>query len=738
MKKNEIVVGGKYSAKINGKLVTVRVDAIRESASYRAGRPNTPTTLYDVTNLTTSRKTTFRSAAKFRSEVQSKTLTLKNPPLHNPAENLADIIFGNAPIALRDEKQVGTILKLEDEKRPDPTSTAARTVVAGSTAPTNGLGALLATQLAAPKQADPPHLIIIARAGTGKTTTLLEGLKLLFQSDKCDLIPSDQQRAIWDSLRLSARPRYSCFAAFNTSIAAELAGRIPYGVGCAAKTLHGLGYYAIRQVFQLNRDPNDSRVPEIIGELMNQDLRVLRKERPLLLKATKQLVGLCKLTLTQLAQQAEGADGVEYNQSQMLPLVDHYGVELGEEKDRQQIFDLVPRVLERCKDVARDGYVDFDDMIWLPVVLNMKVFKNDILLVDEAQDLNRCQQAFAKMIGRRLVLCGDPRQAIYGFAGADADSMPRMERELADEASCYWPDTKHYGLHKFENGVCINELCNRSKPPVGRGVVVLPLTVTRRCGKAIVKEAQRLVPDIEAFPTNGEGEVLEASYPIQRVRTSQGWTTTELPYPETYLSMVRDGDMILCRANAPLVNQCFRFLTRGQKATIQGRDVADSLLELIDRIGGQSAADFLRNLHDWYKHEVDKENAQRNPSDNKIDALGDRRDCLICFVEQNPTAQQDSWTPITTSLKAKITEVFTDDGKTSGIRLSSIHRAKGLEADRVFYLQGFGRPMDKIKTQWERDQELNLRYVAITRAKHTLVYVSSERQQDRPGADGER
>ena len=64
MKAKDIVVGGKYVAKVSGKLVTVRVDAIRTRQSGFGQRPATD--VYDVTNLTTGRKTTFRSAAKFR------------------------------------------------------------------------------------------------------------------------------------------------------------------------------------------------------------------------------------------------------------------------------------------------------------------------------------------------------------------------------------------------------------------------------------------------------------------------------------------------------------------------------------------------------------------------------------------------------------------------------------------------------------------------------------------------
>lgn len=71
MKKSEIVVGGKYIAKVNGKLTTVQVDNIREMSKFRRSNYSGKSkygqsTVYDVTNLTTGRKTTFRSAAKFR------------------------------------------------------------------------------------------------------------------------------------------------------------------------------------------------------------------------------------------------------------------------------------------------------------------------------------------------------------------------------------------------------------------------------------------------------------------------------------------------------------------------------------------------------------------------------------------------------------------------------------------------------------------------------------------------
>lgn len=86
MKKSEIHVGGQYLAKVSGNIVTVKVDRIREVERPSSSRyVNTHTTIiYDVVNLATGRRTTFRSAAKFRAEVKAKVCPqCKQPVLVN-------------------------------------------------------------------------------------------------------------------------------------------------------------------------------------------------------------------------------------------------------------------------------------------------------------------------------------------------------------------------------------------------------------------------------------------------------------------------------------------------------------------------------------------------------------------------------------------------------------------------------------------------------------------------------
>lgn len=520
----------------------------------------------------------------------------------------------------------------------------------------------------------PPHVIVEARAGSGKTTTLIEGLKLL-KGMGTSFTPSPQQKKVWEAICQSRDARSVCFVAFNKSIATELQRRVP--AGCDAMTMHSMGYKAVGKAFDLKgrEAVNQYRVSNIIEELLGISIRDLRRDKPVLVKATEDLVGLCKMNLVSFGGLADdyGADIQQLDQ-----LVSHYDVDLND--SRPQIYDLVPKVLRRCLDVSRDGCIDFNDMIWLPVVLNLPVFKYDLLLWDESQDGNRCQQELAIKAGRRLVLCGDRRQAIYGFAGADHTSLQNMERKLGADA---------------------------------RGCVILPLTVTRRCGKEIVKEAKKIVPDFEAFPTNPEGKISNARYPIQ----DRDGTRHELPWEQTYGPLVKDGDFVLCRVNSPLVSQCFKFLRRGIKANIQGRDIGQGLISTVKKLKADSVKDLVGKISDWLHKETEKEQAKRNPNENRLIALQDRAECLVCFTEGANTVDD---------VTRKIESIFTDDKNGTGIRFSSIHKAKGLESDRVFFLMPRGAecPHPMAKSAWQREQEYNCLYIGVTRARLELIYVS--------------
>jgi superfamily I DNA/RNA helicase len=53
-----------------------------------------------------------------------------------------------------------------------------------------------------------------------------------------------------------------------------------------------------------------------------------------------------------------------------------------------------------------------------------------------------------------------------------------------------------------------------------------------------------------------------------------------------------------------------------------------------------------------------------------------------------------------------------------------MHRSKGLEAKNVFIIEAQLCPAFYAMQPWQKEQELNLMYVARTRAKEKLIYVN--------------
>lgn len=525
----------------------------------------------------------------------------------------------------------------------------------------------------APKKA--PHLIVKAGAGTGKTTTLIGGVQRI-KGIKPEITPSAQQAAVWESMMLSESARSIAMIAFAKAIATTLQKRVPAGV--EASTTHSMSFKAVTKAFG-KVVVNNYRVDDILSDISGIDSYDLKSKKFELLMGTKALVKHCKMSL------------LEPTTENLEMLTTYYDLELN--GSRSEVFTMVPQVLEYCKDVHRDGKIDFDDMIWLPIVLDLPMFKYDLLLVDESQDLNRCQQAIAKKCGERLILCGDEKQAIFGFAGADCDSMNRMERELSETED---------------------------------GCLVLPLNETRRCAKAIVAEANKIFPDFYAHESNPLGAVSTTSYKGDS--------------EDSYFTQAKAGDACLCRVNAPLVMQCFRFLKAGRKAEILGRDVGAGLISLIKKMKTDSIPDLIHALDEWLYKEQEKENRKRNPSESRLIALSDKHDCIVIFTEGVDTIAD---------VISRIEEMFTDGnicpkckakGKidqdncfkckvplvpTTGVKFSTIHKSKGLEFDRVFILEpkGASVPHPMARGEWQLKQEWCLRFVAITRAINHLTYV---------------
>jgi superfamily I DNA/RNA helicase len=301
----------------------------------------------------------------------------------------------------------------------------------------------------------------------------------------------------------------------------------------------------------------------------------------------------------------------------------------------------------------------------------------DFIMVDECQDMNKAERELVLKcfkMGTRLISVGDSNQMLYSFAGGDPDSFK--------------------ALKSLPNTEC------------------LPLSISYRCPKNVVEFAQKLVPSIEYNESN----------------VNDGFVKYDVS-----LSDVEDGDMILCRNNAPLIQIYNEFLKLGKKAFIRGKDIGANLKTLVksikqEKVNADCREDglFVRLYDDLFvtrnkimeRSSVDAKTAMTSPIiENKLDMIK----ALEILAEGTNTTDE---------LIAKIDEIFPKKDKKDGIALSTIHKAKGLEANNVYIACKSLMPSKSAKKDWELKQEHNLMYVAYTRAKNTLGFIDERDFKD--------
>lgn len=177
-------------------------------------------------------------------------------------------------------------------------------------------------------------------------------------------------------------------------------------------------------------------------------------------------------------------------------------------------------------------------------------------------------------------------------------------------------------------------------------------------------------------------------------------------------------DAILCRNTAPLVSMAFGFIRRNVGVRILGRDIGAGLITLIDKLKPTDTLDLEGKLRDWCNSETRKLYARGHEA--SAAAVEDKVTCIQVFIDNLDDKH-------ISSLKTKIESLFSDNNK-GLLTLCTIHKAKGLEWTTVFILdRDLYMPSKWAQKSWELKQENNLLYVAVTRAKLNLRYISSGR-----------
>ena len=319
--------------------------------------------------------------------------------------------------------------------------------------------------------------------------------------------------------------------------------------------------------------------------------------------------------------------------------------------------------------------IDFTDMIWIPYAnsLSSRGLTYDYIFIDEAQDLSKAQRYIIGLLSSmktRIIAAGCQEQTIYSFNGADPQSFDEFKS---------MPNTSS-----------------------------LPLSISYRCADRIVEYAQRW-GTIEKNDNGIDGEIEYNSE----------------------VSDIEEGSMVLCRNNAPLMKVYADLVRAKKKCVILGKDFTENIVDSIMstgmaklNIGLTEDGVFVRLYDELFnygyslmeKYGLDKKMAFSSEQFmNKFDKI---RALEILSVGLETREQ----------LINKIMGLQTknDENDKSIIRLSTIHKAKGLEADNVYIVCNSLMPSKSAVKDWEKNQEKCLMYVAYTRPKLKLSFLDEE------------
>ena len=544
------------------------------------------------------------------------------------------------------------------------------------------------------------NLVINALAGTGKTYTII-------------------MACIQFAAKFGGKWGDMLFLAFNRSIANEIAGKPVFmtdadchfmvdengemikdgrNVRAIAQvdTCHSFGLYCLNRYLrkigsnvQFNRDNKNidnnkyyeyAKTLVVVGDRSKSEVNEVARK-------ASQLFNLARINLLGTKEQIKA-------------LVAHHDMQTTDE------------VINICLAMLKVGYdlnwtmamakptIDFTDMLCLPFSQHVKIMRATgderqaiipwykLVFADECQDLSRLQREIMRTAARhgRFVAVGDPNQAINGFAGADCDS--------------FWEIAK---VHNTD---------------------MLPLSVNYRCGKKIINVAQTIVPEIKACENACDGivrtifdvdaDTFKEGVPFENVDKETGEITTDYT----------DGDMILCRCSAPLVTLGLKLVASGKTAIVLGKDIASSIKGFIK----DSDTKTIKGFKTWAEQRKTKLIAEicKDKDCTPSEALSapeyvtfmDKVNCVLAFEGETSSLSE---------IGKRLDDMFSEDRKKGAITLCTCHKSKGLECDRVFVLSPEKLPLVwKGQLDWQYQQEENLKYVTITRAKKELVWVSMD------------
>jgi hypothetical protein len=225
------------------------------------------------------------------------------------------------------------------------------------------------------------HMLIEALAGSGKTSTLVWLVKEL------------HKRGMTKQMKI-------IYLAFNKSIQEELSEQL-HGTGVPAQTTHSFGFNLLKKRFGDNISISENRTSDTFIKMLCDEkgynysfesFKAIRKSEIYKIRQpVLELVGYVKnWGICPCNGQFSSADRMA-----VAEFIRTYEIEFDNTKfTEESVVDYACRTV--AMSIPQPGEslseVSYDDMLYLPIVLDLPVPKFDLVLTDESQDFNFLQK----------------------------------------------------------------------------------------------------------------------------------------------------------------------------------------------------------------------------------------------------------------------------------------------------------------------------------------------------------
>lgn len=392
------------------------------------------------------------------------------------------------------------------------------------------------------------------------------------------------------------------------------------------------------------------------------------------------------------------------------------------------------------KKLAKNKAVDFDDLIMLTVRLFIKhpslltnyQNKYHYILVDEFQDTNYAQYVLTGLLAKKykhITAVGDFSQSIYSWRGADIRNLEKFQEDFSGTQvfnleenyrstqnildfahDVISKNQTHPILHLFTQNargdeVAIYEADNEEY----EAIYIADIIKTQSANKGYDSFAV-------LYRTNAQSRIIEEAFlhygiPYVLIGGTRFYERKEIRDTLSYLRLLLNPVDEVAKDRVKKIGKkkwdSFEKAYSNLKSDIEQRTTSELMEEIFQSTGYLQIYD-----------PDDEEDYSRLENIKELKSVAIAHPKLIEFLEQVALVESE----------------YAEDEKKknkNGVRLMTLHQAKGLEFPYVFIVgleEGILPHSRSIETIHELEEERRLFYVGITRAKNKLYITYARRR----------